>query len=78
MGESNTGVCAHTMGESNTDVSAYIIAISDSNTDVSAYTMYRHLQQYCSHPSYGFYSPSTNQSISGVTRKKLFTVEMAA
>ena len=27
------------------------ILIGESNTVVSAYTMYRHLQQYCSHPS---------------------------
>ena len=27
------------------------ISIRESNTVVSAYTMYRHLQQYCSHPS---------------------------
>ena len=26
-------------------------SMGDSNTVVSAYTMYRHLQQYCSHPS---------------------------
>ena len=25
--------------------------MGESNTVVSAYTMYRHLQQYCSHPS---------------------------
>ena len=25
--------------------------MDESNTVVSAYTMYRHLQQYCSHPS---------------------------
>ena len=25
--------------------------MGDSNTGVSAYTMYRHLHQYCSHPS---------------------------
>ena len=25
--------------------------MGESNTDVSACTMYRHLQQYCSHPS---------------------------
>ena len=27
------------------------ISLGESNTVVSAYTMYRHLQQYCSHPS---------------------------
>ena len=27
------------------------ISMGESNTVVSAYTMYRHLQQYCSHPS---------------------------
>ena len=37
------------MGESSTVVSAY--TMGESNTVVSAYTMYRHLQQYCSHPS---------------------------
>ena len=26
-------------------------SMDESNTVVSAYTMYRHLQQYCSHPS---------------------------
>ena len=25
--------------------------MGESNTVVSAYTLYRHLQQYCSHPS---------------------------
>ena len=49
MGESNTVVSAYTMGESNTVVSAY--TMGESNTVVSAYTMFRHLQQYCSHPS---------------------------
>ena len=27
------------------------ISMGESNTVASAYTMYRHLQQYCSHPS---------------------------
>ena len=27
------------------------ISKGESNTVVSAYTLYRHLQQYCSHPS---------------------------
>ena len=27
------------------------ISMGESNTVVSAYTLYRHLQQYCSHPS---------------------------
>ena len=27
------------------------ILLNESNTVVSAYTLYRHLQQYCSHPS---------------------------
>ena len=30
--------------------------MDESNTVVSAYTMYRHLQQYCSHPSVSFNS----------------------
>ena len=28
--------------------------MGESNTVVSAYTMYKHLQQYCSHPSNNF------------------------
>ena len=27
------------------------ISMGESNTVVNAYTLYRHLQQYCSHPS---------------------------
>ena len=28
-----------------------LMSMGESNTDVSAYTLYKHLQQYCSHPS---------------------------
>ena len=31
------------------------ISMGESNTVVSAYTMYRHVQQYCSHPSICIY-----------------------
>ena len=31
-------------------IAAIVIPMGESSTVVSAYTMYRHLQQYCSHP----------------------------
>ena len=32
-------------------VEGYVKSMGESNTVVNAYTMYRHLQQYCSHPN---------------------------
>ena len=35
----------------NTARNLLLLSVGESNTVVSAYMMYRHLQQYCSHPS---------------------------
>ena len=37
-----------------------IISMGESNTVVSTYTRYRHLQQYCSHPSISLFSSGLN------------------
>ena len=45
------------------------MAMGESNTVVSAYTMYRHLQQYCCHPSTGLYA----SNLPGVMQHKVAT-----
>ena len=46
------------------------VSMGESNTVVSAYSMYRHLQQYCSHPSSML--PLIKQSFILVTLRKSF------